>query len=367
MIGTFFSEFYNLFIDMAPYLLVGLIFVGVLHVFVKKEFVTKHIGNNNISSIIKASLLGVPLPICSCGVVPMAIQLKRNGASNGAVISFLISTPQTGVDSIIATYGLLGLPFAIFRPFAALISGVVGGVLINIFVKKDLDFSNNDDSSCSSCSDHNKSNVHTHDNVRKEKNIYGKIVDVFNYAFGEFLDDISIHFLLGLIVATLIATIIPDDFFVNIGVNNGLISMLIMIAIGLPMYICSTSSIPIAIVLLLKGFSPGAAFVFLFVGPVTNAASIAVLSKTLGKKVTGIYLVVVSLIAIIFGYLLNYIFEVLNLNIQLMNIINNTNDNGNNIIVLLLSAVFLILFIRSLINSLLKKLKRNNRKILKEK
>jgi len=357
MIKLFFIEFYNLFIDMAPYLLIGLIFVGILHVFIKEQFITKHIGKNNILSIVKASLLGVPLPLCSCGVLPMAIQLKKNGASNGAVISFLISTPQTGVDSIIATYGLLGLPFAIFRPFAALISGIIGGVLINIFVKEELNFGVNDKSTtCNSdtCHSHdnNENEIHLHSN---KVSVSNKIKNLFKYAFGEFLDDISVHFLIGLVVATFITIMIPNDFFEKLGLNSGLISMIIMIVIGLPMYICSTSSIPIAIVLLIKGFSPGAAFVFLFVGPVTNAASIAMLSKTLGKKLTSLYLLVVALLAIAFGYLLDLIFNIMDLKVQLLSMINNKTKEEKSILLLVLAAIFFIIFVRSLFNNIYKK------------
>lgn len=277
----------DMFLEMAPYLLLGLFFVGILHLFFTKELIVRHVGANNFSSVLKAALLGVPLPLCSCGVIPSAVFMAKNGASRGAVISFLISTPQTGIDSIIATYGMLGWVFAIFRPIAAFIMGIIGGISALIFIKDDrvsmttqklaIERINStdgiDDDGCGLPEiDH------------KKLTIKQKARTMFRYSFVEFLDDISGQFFVGLIISGLIAYFIPAEFFANTSISNGLPGMLLMILIGIPMYVCATASIPIAVTLMMKGFSPGVAFAFLAAGPATNAASLSILIKALGKK-----------------------------------------------------------------------------------
>jgi uncharacterized membrane protein YraQ (UPF0718 family)/copper chaperone CopZ len=224
-------------------------------------------------------------------------------------MSFLISTPQTGVDSIVATYGMMGPIFAVFRPIAAFITGILGGLITNIFDRKEQTFelkkiATSPASSCSgSCSTENEPTA-------GEQTGFGqKLVRGMNYAFVEFLDDITFQLLVGVFLAGLISYLIPDNFFVNFG-GDGWLGMLIMIAVGIPLYVCATSSIPIAVSLILKGISPGAAFVFLVVGPATNAATITLIANTLGKKLMLIYLTVISIFAILSGYLLNYIFDI---------------------------------------------------------
>ncbi|MBN2852235.1 MAG: SO_0444 family Cu/Zn efflux transporter [Clostridia bacterium] len=357
MIGNFLLQLFHLFTSMAPYLLLGLIFVGILHAFINENFIKKHIGQNNLGSIIKASLIGVPLPLCSCGVVPTAVELRKNGASKGAVISFLISTPQTGLDSMVATYGMMGLAFAIYRPLAAFVSGILGGAIISFFMKKQPDILKETASvSCHGDCCH-------HEEEKKHLTFNQKIRKMVSYSFGEFLDDISLHFLIGLLIATLITVLIPDDFFISLHLDKGLLSMLMMIVIGLPMYVCSTSSIPIAISLLIKGISPGAAFVFLFAGPVTNIASITVLGKTLGKKMTVFYVSVVSLLAILSGYILDFVFTSFNLNLQFMAAINGVSGEEKSIFTLIVSFLFLILLLRSLLIIGLKKIRKTKNKL----
>ncbi len=324
MIQKFFHELYNLSIDMGFYMVIGLLFVAFFTTFMKKETIAKHLGKNDLTSSAKASLFGVPLPLCSCGVVPTAVYLKENGASNATVTSFLISTPQTGVDSIIATYGLMGITFAWFRPIAAFISGIFGGLLVSIFGKHE-NIQPQAPSSCSCCThasaetDACHTNVetethsccssdgHDHSSASSSQTVIGKLKASFQYAFGDFLADISLHFLIGLVIAAIISVVLPADFLVNMGLTSGIVAMLVMIVIGAPMYICSTASIPIALMLMSKGLSPGTAFVFLFMGPFTNIASLSVLSKVLGKKITGIYLFAASVASIVMGYLLDFL------------------------------------------------------------
>jgi uncharacterized membrane protein YraQ (UPF0718 family) len=293
----------NMAVDMGFYMMIGLLLVAVANLFLKKEFIADHLGSDNLWSIAKASLLGVPLPLCSCGVIPAGMYIKEKGGSNAATVSFLVSTPQTGVDSIAATYGMMGLTFAWFRPLAAFLSGILTGILVKIFGKKaDVPSSKKSDETCTDgccCTEHES------DTTEINKSIMQRTVESLKFTFGEFLSDISLHFLIGVLIALLIMVLIPDDLIVQLGLQGGIAAMLAMIVIGLPMYICSTSSIPIALTLLVKGISPGAAFVFLFMGPFSNIASLVVLSKKLGKRTLVIYIAGAVISALAFGFLLD--------------------------------------------------------------
>ncbi|MGD9202066.1 MAG: SO_0444 family Cu/Zn efflux transporter [Chitinispirillia bacterium] len=300
-INGLFVEIVITFNSMAPYLLLGLAFAGILHVLFKKEFISKHLGDNGIMSSVKASIFGIPLPLCSCGVIPTAFSLRKSKASDVATLSFLISTPQTGVDSIIATYGMLGPVFAVFRPFAALVMGILGGIstsLISFKTKKDRSV-DPDDLHNESLSDEPAEN---------RPNLIEKINIMIKYAFGTFLDDISIQLVVGIIISGIIAFFIPDDFFVRY-VGGGIVGMLLMIIAGIPLYVCATASIPIAATLMMKGLSPGAAFVFLVAGPATNAATVTLITNVMGKAIAVLYLSVISTGALVFGYLLNFIYS----------------------------------------------------------
>ncbi|HPR17887.1 MAG TPA: SO_0444 family Cu/Zn efflux transporter [Candidatus Cloacimonadota bacterium] len=300
MLTNLMKEIYVTYIEIAPYLFIGLFFAGLLHIIFRKDFVARHLGKADFAATVKAAILGVPLPLCSCGVIPTALYLRRQKASKGATLSFLISTPQTGVDSIVATYGMMGPVFAVFRPLAAFIMGVAGGALTNILTGKDADEIVEPENVCTDC---------TADKA-EPKSVWLKLKNGFVYAFKDFLDDISLQLVVGVILAGIISFAIPENFFERFG-GNGFAGMLIMIAFGIPLYVCATASIPIAGSLMLKGISPGAAFVFLVVGPATNAATIALIGNALGKKMVAIYLSVISVFAIGFGFLLNWIFEIL--------------------------------------------------------
>jgi hypothetical protein len=291
----------------------------------------------------------VPLPLCSCGVVPSTIYLSKNGASKGATISFLISTPQTGIDSIIATYGMMGWVFAIYRPVVALIMGVVGGIAVG-FVK--------DVSPEEKTVKVPQIQTMNYDNKSVEISFKQRVINSTRYSLVEFLDDISLQFIVGLLVSGMITYFIPEGFFRDSPVNNGILGMLLMMAIGIPMYVCATASIPIALTLMMKGFSPGVAFVFLVTGPATNAASLTILTNTLGKKVTGIYLLVIALCSIGFGYLLNYIFEIGNLDMmQMMNHMHSGHEHeGDSILNLVLGIVFFVLILASVFRKFIKPL-----------
>ncbi|MBN1500340.1 MAG: SO_0444 family Cu/Zn efflux transporter [Spirochaetes bacterium] len=338
---SFFKELYIFYMETAPYMLFGLIFVGLLHVFVSKDFIIRHIGSNSVMSAVKASILGVPLPLCSCGVVPTAVYFSKNGASKGAVISFLISTPQTGIDSIIATYGLLGPIFAVFRPFAAFFSGVSGGIIANLFIKKE-QLNITEEQTHTECSDSSCSVI--------EKR--SKLHSFYDFAFNEFLDDISIQLIFGIFLAALISFFVPADFFIKYNIGQGFSGMAIMIIAGIPMYICATASIPVALALLSKGVSPGAAFVFLAVGPMTNAASISILFKILKKNMMIIYLASGIIFAILSGFILDLIYKKFNLAIP--EVITKSAANTENLSLILKTAaiIFSVLLILSVYRNL---------------
>ena len=274
----------NVVCEMAPYLLLGFFIAGVLHVFVPQRFYARYLSRNNKLSVVWAALLGIPLPLCSCGVIPTAIGLKNEKASKGAIASFLIATPQTGIDSILATFSLMGLGFAIIRPTAALITGVCGGLLVNRMLRDD-DVVDIDSCSC-----------------QTEKG--NKVWRVLKYAYYDMLRDIGLRLIIGLVVAALIQVAVPDEFFLQFG-SQPLLQMLVLLVIAIPMYICSTGSIPVAAALMVKGLSPGAALVMLMAGPAVNLASILVVHKSMRRRFTSIYLMTIVAFAILFGLLLN--------------------------------------------------------------
>ncbi len=295
-INEFFSSFLMIINEMSPYLLLGFLIAGILHVFVPKKFYKKYLSSNNKFSVLWAAILGVPLPLCSCGVIPTAIGLKNENASKGAVASFLIATPQTGIDSILATFSVMGLGFAIIRPVAALITGICGGLLINKYVTT----SSSASSAPTSCS------ISTEKHSEKADNILRKLYKVFRYAYFDMIQNIGLRLIIGLLLAALINIAIPDEFFLHFG-SQPLLQMLIILLIAVPMYICSTGSIPVATALILKGLSPAAALVMLMAGPAVNLASILVVKKSLGGKFTWIYLLTIIIGSIFFGFLIDII------------------------------------------------------------
>ncbi len=289
-INLYITELVNLTNEMAPWLLLGLVFAGFLKVYFPQNKIEKHLGKPNYKSAINASLLGIPMPLCSCGVIPTGVSFYKNGASAGATNSFLISTPQTGVDSIMATYSMLGLPFAIIRPLIAFITGVTGGIITNIFTKNDTTLKKDASTKCSKLEPSNKQH---------------KILEAIHYSFIELLQDIIQWLIIGLLAAALISVVIPDNFFTSFQAY-GLGELLVVIAISTPMYICATGSIPVAAVLLMKGISPGAAIVFLMAGPATNIATMSVIGKAMGRKALIIYLSTIIGGALLFGLFTNW-------------------------------------------------------------
>ena len=306
------SELVYLLNEMAPWLILGLVFAGLLKVFFPEGKVQKYMGKSTTKSAVNASLLGIPMPLCSCGVIPTGVSFFRNGASKGATNSFLISTPQTGVDSIFATYSMLGWPFAILRPIVAFVTGIVGGILTNWLVK-DKPVPNNPFANfkldtaalgkkeqAASCDD---DSCGCQDNPAPKGNTF---VRAAHYAFIELLQDIAKWLVIGFLIAALISVALPADFFSRFQ-GWGILEILIVLAASIPLYVCATGSIPIAAVLLMKGVSPGAALVFLMAGPATNVATMTVLGNTMGRKALYVYLGTIIGGAVLFGMLTNWL------------------------------------------------------------
>jgi uncharacterized membrane protein YraQ (UPF0718 family) len=277
---------------MAPYLLLGFLVAGVLGTFIPKSFIERHLGKRGLWQIVKASLLGVPIPLCSCSVIPVTASLRRHGATQGAAISFLTSTPQTGVDSIAATWGLLGPLFAVFRVLVAFITGILCGASVEAFTAPSAESENGcEDEQCPSCNPAPKAY---------------RWKQVFSYGFGVLPRDIGRALLIGILISGLLGALVPEDFFTR-WLSSEWLSMLAVMGLGIPLYVCSTGSIPIALAMIGMGLSPGAALVFLITGPATNAATIATVLKTMGRKVAGIYLITLATCSLAAGWLLNRI------------------------------------------------------------
>lgn len=293
----FFQSLWAIINEMSPYILLGFLIAGLLHVFVKPSAMSRHLSCGGLKPVVKAALFGIPLPLCSCGVLPTAVALRRQGASKGATTSFLIATPQTGVDSIAATYSLLGLPFAILRPVAALVGAAIGGVTVDRFARtSDGDGSNEEASGCC-CA------VPVEDEY-KDMSLGRKLVEAVRYGFVDMVASVGKWLVIGLIVAALITVLVPDELFVSLS-RYPLLAMGVMILVAVPMYVCATGSIPIALSLMLKGLTPGVAFVLLMAGPAANFASVMILSRTMGRRATLIYVGSVVVTAIGFGLLVD--------------------------------------------------------------
>jgi len=316
IITDFLNSLYELSNAMAPYILFGLAFAGVLHELVPESIVTKHLGKENISSVVKSTIFGIPLPVCSCGVIPLATSIKKSGASKGATLSFLISTPITGVDSILATFGMFGWVFTIYRVITSMFIAMIAGILTNIFDKEvekpkfsvmpqgfSLHVDKEDEEEIKSCCS-TSSSCSTDETSNKFS-----FTKAMSYAFVTLLGDIAKPLLWGLLLGALITTFIPD----NLGEilkEYSWLSYVIAIIIAVPMYVCATASLPIAAGLMLSGVSAGAAFVFLSAGPATNTVTIGVVKKMLGTKSLYIYLGSIIFGSIIFGLGLDYIFNI---------------------------------------------------------
>lgn len=277
--------------EMSPYILLGFLIAGVMHAFIPQRTFARHLAGRGWKAVVKSALIGVPLPLCSCGVLPTAIAMRRNGASRAASTSFLVATPQTGVDSIAATWSLLGPAFAVVRPVAALTTAVFGGLAVG-------QAENNEDDVqvCASAEQEDE----------RPTTFTGRCVSALRYGFIDLVGSIGGWLVAGLIIAALITVYVPDDFFSILG-RTPILSMIAVLVIAVPMYVCATGSIPIAMSLVLKGLSPGTALVLLMAGPAANFASFTLISREMGRKAAGVYLASIIVGAMAFGLSIDHL------------------------------------------------------------
>lgn len=289
---------WSLLLEMSPYLLLGFFVAGLLNIVIPKEKIYKHLAGRNVKSIVKASIFGIPLPICSCGVIPIAAYLRDKGAGKGSTVSFLSSTPTSGIDSILATYSLLGPLFAVIRPVAALFAGVLGGFLTNLSESSGNEVKSETQKgfSCIMCA---SEVLHSH-------RMLDKIKSIFHYAFFVLLGDVGKWIIIGILIGSVIGFLIPGNI-IEQYLGTPVLAYPLMLLMSIPMYICATGSIPITASLILKGMTPGAGLVFLIAGPATNAATISFTGGKLGKKTLFMYLISIITTALLFGTLLDYV------------------------------------------------------------
>ncbi|MBS7273431.1 MAG: SO_0444 family Cu/Zn efflux transporter [Fibrobacter sp.] len=316
MLEKFVWQFVTLFSEMAPFLLLGFLLAGILHVWVPNHLYVPKISKTNFKSVLWSALFGIPLPICSCGVIPTSIALRKEGASKGASVSFLISTPATGVDSILATYSLLGGPFAILRPVAAFMTAMLGGLFTNVVTKKEPETGvavvgethepHHEHEHCDCEGDHCSCSQEGHDEHSK-KSFVQKVRETLEYGFVNMIGDVSKWLIIGLLLGALIAAFVPDDFFLFLH-EYPLLCMVVVLVLAMPMYTCATGSIPLALALVEKGITPGAALVLLMAGPATSIASMLVVGKAFGKRTLAAYLTSIALGALFFGFVIDTFF-----------------------------------------------------------
>jgi len=272
-ITGFAAETFILLARMAPYLLLGIVVAGALHLVLPVGMVARQLGGRGIGPVFKASALGVPLPLCSCGVVPVAAALKKSGASSGATVGFLVTTPTSGVDSILATYSLLGGAFTLLRVGVSFIIGLAAGVATSLGLRKKEETPLVEQPGSGSGAGAKQ----------------GFIVRGLAYGFGELLGGIARPLFYGTLLGGLIAYLLPPGILGEY-VGTGFLSYLVMLAVAIPLYVCASGSIPLAAALMAKGISPGAALIFLIAGPATNAATMTVVSNMLGRRALFIFL-----------------------------------------------------------------------------
>lgn len=305
----YFNELLTILNEMSPYLLLGFLISGLLHVYVPRSLYSRFLHRKGFGSVVGAAILGVPLPLCSCGVIPTSVSLKKEGASDGAVTSFLVATPQTGIDSILATYSLLGLPFAIIRPIAAFVVAIFSGTLVDIFgssPKKKIDYTKMRFSPAASAATPCACGDCGCDHAMSSEKKRGNFIDALRYGYVDMMQDFGKWLVVGLLIAAAITAFIPDTVFTMFK-EYYFLNILLILLISAPMYICATGSIPIALSLMLKGVSPGAAFVLLMAGPATNFASLIILRKEIGMRKTWIYLLSIIVGAILCALIIDYI------------------------------------------------------------
>ncbi|BDY13706.1 SO_0444 family Cu/Zn efflux transporter [Hydrogenimonas cancrithermarum] len=304
---------------MAPFILFGLFFAGLLHELVPGDFVQKHLGRDNVVSVIKSTFFGIPLPVCSCGVIPLAAAIKKEGASRGSVLSFLISTPITGVDSILATFGMFGWIFTLYRVVTSVVIAFVAGILTNFYGEKEEKavakplFSEAAPEALQGAAfvaiqPQESGSCGCDDVCAERKTKRFSMKEAMRYGFVTLMGDIAKPLLWGLLIGAAITVAIPENFGEWLA-DYSWLGYFIVILIAVPMYVCATASLPIAASLVLGGVSLGAAFVFLSAGPATNTVTMGVVKKMLGPRSLAIYLATIIIGSLLFGLGLDLFFD----------------------------------------------------------
>ncbi|MDP8237028.1 MAG: permease [Candidatus Erginobacter occultus] len=287
MIAEYFIQVWGVLLELSPALLLGLLIAGLLHVLLPPGLISRHLSGKSYRDVMRAVLFGIPMPLCSCGVIPTAIGLKNEGASKGAATGFLISTPQTGVDSILVSASFLGWPFALFKVLAAFVTGMIGGVLVNLTGKKEIEGPAAP--------------------LTAGKRVRPSAEAVLRYAIFDLLGSIDLWIVFGILLSALISILVPAGYLAEADWTGGIVAMLTMLVIALPLYVCTTGSVPIAAALIAAGLPTGAALVFLMAGPATNIATLGAVYRSLGKRVLAIYLGTVAVMSILFGLAFDWV------------------------------------------------------------
>ena len=353
--------------ESGPFLLVGFVIAGILAVVIPAQWIARRMGGDDVKSVATAAIIGVPVPLCSCSVIPTATQLRRSGASRGATTSFLISTPETGVDSIGATWALMDPLMTVVRPVAAFLTAFAAGVSVNVFGKGDsgpLDTvapaegpaqdSAEDEGSCcahmtaaapsAEAQEVDDHHAHGHDHDHGPSTEGPLLKRAFRYAFGTLLDDLTPWFLIGFAISGLIVIAVPDGFFAGTGMR-GPVAMLAMLIAGVPLYVCATASTPIAAAMMAKGLEPGAALVFLLAGPATNVATMLVVKNLLGKRALVLYLASIAIMSLVIGGLVNRLYPMFGLDPTAMDVDPAMMEHGP--ISTIAGAILAVLLLRS--------------------
>lgn len=327
MLKSWFLEFlYNfwaLLNSIAVYILIGVLIAGVFKLLMPDSFIKKHLGQHNFISTLKAAILGIPLPLCSCSVIPFVSALRKSGASKSATQTFLIATPITGADSILATYGVFGWLFTFYRVLSSVVIALVAGLLTLFFVKEEKTVSMDTSTTVtrgvnSGVTSEVKSGAEIESNcctnkpldikVVKAEDQQGFFLQIISYAFDVIYKDIARSLMIGVLIGALIITFMPENLSQYIS-SSSLLNYALVLLVSMPLYVCATASIPLGLSLLTAGFSPGAAFIFLTAGPATNAITMSVVLKSLGKMSLFIYLSSVLIGSLLFGFIFDSFFS----------------------------------------------------------
>jgi uncharacterized membrane protein YraQ (UPF0718 family) len=345
----FLNNFFKLLDAMSLYVIVGLLVAGILKQLIPDNFVSSHLGKDSTMSVIKATLFGIPLPVCSCSVIPLAQGLKKEGASKGAVQSFLISTPITGADSILATFSFFGLIFTIFRLISSVIIAIIVGLIQNFVEKKEIV----EEVSTANKMTFSPTDIYTSGfatQAPKPKTQEGcgcgsscstkkrfSIKNALEYAYGTLFADMAKALLIGLILGAVFTTFMPQEY-AKLLFDNQILTYFVILLFAMPLYTCATASLPIAAALMLQGMSAGAAFIFLTAGPATSMVTMSVVYKMLGKTSLIIYTSTIAVLSLIFGF----IFDAYWGDVQILNI---SHEHEETSLLASLSSMLMLLLI----------------------